>query len=139
MSLFNTYNEEEILLEPERKFRIENINPEPNDIVYIIWEIFDSPIVLDNLKIHSLMCSQNMLYNSDKLEKKFANKFLFQTNIQNNPIIYSHTEFLESTKIEFLNELNPLIKKLDYFIYEVFGLKLNYRGNKKKKCWNRCD
>jgi len=36
MSLFNTYNEEEIILEPERKFRIENIIPEPNDIVYII-------------------------------------------------------------------------------------------------------
>ena len=51
ISLFNTYNEEEILLEPERKFRIENVIPDySNDIINVICEILDSPIVRDDLR-----------------------------------------------------------------------------------------
>ena len=51
ISLFNTYKEEEILLEPESKFRIENVIPEYfNDILNVTCEILDSPILLDDLR-----------------------------------------------------------------------------------------
>ena len=49
ITLFNTYKEEEILLEPERKFFIENVLPDVNDIVCVTCEIKDSPIVLNDL------------------------------------------------------------------------------------------
>ena len=50
ISLFNSYNEAEILLEPERKFRVENVVYDANDIIVVTCEILDSPIVLDDLK-----------------------------------------------------------------------------------------
>ena len=49
ITLFNYYNEEEILLEPERKFYIENVIPDANDfIINVTCEIKDTPIVLNN-------------------------------------------------------------------------------------------
>ena len=53
ISLFNTYNEIEIILEPERKFRIESVIPDVNDLVVVTCEIIDSPIVLNDLKKNS--------------------------------------------------------------------------------------
>ena len=50
ITLFNSYPEEEILLEPERKFRIENVISDANDIIIATCEIIDSPIVLNDLK-----------------------------------------------------------------------------------------
>ena len=50
ITIFNIYNEKEILLEPERKFRIENVIPDPNGIINVTCEIIDSPIVLNDLK-----------------------------------------------------------------------------------------
>ena len=51
ISLFNSYNEEEILLEPERKFRIENVIPDySSGIINVTCEILDSPNVLSDLK-----------------------------------------------------------------------------------------
>ena len=50
ITIFNIYNEKEILLEPERKFRIENVIPDSNGIINVTCEIIDSPIVLNDLK-----------------------------------------------------------------------------------------
>ena len=49
ISLFNACGEEEILLEPERKFIVEESIPEINNIIHIRCEIKDTPIVLNNL------------------------------------------------------------------------------------------
>ena len=35
ISLFNYYNEKEILIEPERKFKIDEVMPPINDIIHI--------------------------------------------------------------------------------------------------------
>ena len=48
ISLFNVFNEEEILLEPERKYYIENHFPEVNDLIYVICQVKDTPLVLEN-------------------------------------------------------------------------------------------
>ena len=50
ITLFNKYNEEEILLEPEKKFRIENVIPDPNGIINVTCEILDSPNILNHLE-----------------------------------------------------------------------------------------
>ena len=53
ITLFNKYNEEEILLEPEKKFRIENVIPDPNGIINVTCEILDSPNILNHLENYS--------------------------------------------------------------------------------------
>lgn len=47
LTLFNYYDEEEVLLEPETKFIIEEINPPLNNIIYIRCKVEDSPLILD--------------------------------------------------------------------------------------------
>ena len=49
ITLFNFYNEEEILLEPERKIFIENVFPDVNDIISVTCEVKDTPIILAHL------------------------------------------------------------------------------------------
>lgn len=51
INIFSCYpKEEEILLEPERKYIIKEIYPELNDILIIRGEFKDTPIVLNDLK-----------------------------------------------------------------------------------------
>ncbi len=50
ISLFNVYNEKEILLEPERKFIIEQVFPPINELIHVRCNIKKSNLVL-NLKI----------------------------------------------------------------------------------------
>ena len=47
ITLFNYYNEEEIILEPETKFIVDNIIPSVNDIIHITCNVLRSPLILD--------------------------------------------------------------------------------------------
>ena len=49
ISLFNYYGENEILIEPERKFIVLEVIPPPNDIIYISCKILNTPLVLSNI------------------------------------------------------------------------------------------
>ena len=49
ITLFNKYNEEEILLEPERKYRIDGIGIDKNNNINVSCSLFNTPIVLKNL------------------------------------------------------------------------------------------
>ena len=51
ITLFNYYGEDEILLEPERKYIITDVLPPLNDIININCEIYNTPLVLDNNSI----------------------------------------------------------------------------------------
>ena len=46
ITLFNYFSENEILLEPERKFTVEQVLPPVNGIIYIRCDIQDTPLVL---------------------------------------------------------------------------------------------
>ena len=48
ITLFNYYYEEEILLEPERKFLVEQIIPPVNEIIHVRCKIENSGLVLTN-------------------------------------------------------------------------------------------
>ena len=47
ISLFNCYNENEILLEPERKFNVEQIIPPVNEIIHIRCSFIETPLVIE--------------------------------------------------------------------------------------------
>ncbi len=46
ITLFNYYNEKEILIEPERKYKIDEVIPPINDIIHIRCDIQDNPLIL---------------------------------------------------------------------------------------------
>jgi len=48
ITLFNYYGEEEILLEPERKYKVVNVLPPVNELIYVNCKILTTPLVLDN-------------------------------------------------------------------------------------------
>ena len=48
IELFSFYREKEIILEPERKYKIDIAMPEVNGIINVICSILTTPIVLDN-------------------------------------------------------------------------------------------
>ena len=58
ITLFNYYNEKEILLEPERKYKIDEIIPPVNDIIHIRCDIKDTSIILND-NIFKMKCSSN--------------------------------------------------------------------------------
>ena len=62
ISLFNYYNEKEILIEPERKFKIDEVMPPINDIIHIRCDIQDSPIILDEELINKTIQKNNDFY-----------------------------------------------------------------------------
>ena len=94
ISLFNTYNETEILLEPERKFRVENLISDTHDIIVVTCEIIDSPIVLIDLK--------EKIVNPGYIPISFLN--LTQVRYKKN--IYNIYKINIKIKIMFLKFLN---------------------------------
>lgn len=62
ITLFNLYGEEEILLEPERKFVIEQVYPPFNDIIHVRCNMIKSNMVLnfDNDNISEFILKQIM-------------------------------------------------------------------------------
>ena len=48
ITLFNYFHEEEILLEPERKFLVEQIFPPLNEIIHVRCKVENSPLILNN-------------------------------------------------------------------------------------------
>lgn len=49
ITLFNVFEENEVLLEPERKYYIENHFPEQNELIYVFCQIKDTRIVLEDI------------------------------------------------------------------------------------------
>ena len=49
ISLFNVFNEEEILIEPERKIIVEESIPPINEIISVRCKIKKTPLVLKNI------------------------------------------------------------------------------------------
>ena len=98
ISLFNYYGEEEILLEPERKYIIDKVIPNLNEITQIHCKLLKTNLVLDNNNIY------NNIYNKKEEEK-------IENNIINNNIIINNEIKKNICKIEME------IKKDDKYIY----------------------
>ena len=49
-NFINYFGEEEILLEPERKYEIIKVFPPLNDVIYVDCKILTTKLVLNNIK-----------------------------------------------------------------------------------------
>lgn len=75
ITLFNYYKENEILLEPERQYKILEIDPEINEIIKIRCEIIESPLVIEDIIKSNKMIQNkpinNMIHKRKIKDKKF--------------------------------------------------------------------
>ena len=112
ITVFNKYKEEEILLEPERKFRIENVIPDSNDIINVTCEIIDSPIVLDDLKKGNEMVS-NFKYSP----------YCSQIQAEKNPqMLMQKKKYLEDSE-KVLNILRSIISQIEVYSFRYENVK----------------
>ena len=102
--LFNVFDENEILLEPERKFLVEESIPPVNDIIYIKCKILNTPIVLENIflndnikaKINYLQIKNNNIYNSQKLPG--SNNKIIKTNLSEDSLLKKTDTFFDDNE-----------------------------------------
>ena len=85
ISLFNVYNEKEILLEPEREFEVEESIPPLNNVIYVRCKIKKTPLVLENI-INKAMNSNNIndFDDDEEFENLNINQILSPMNNKNN-------------------------------------------------------
>ena len=78
IELFNHYGEKEILLEPERKFVVDNIIPEINEIIYVTCILLDSPLILnfDKIFFEKIVINQKKII-PPKLRYYYSDDYLF--------------------------------------------------------------
>ena len=75
ITLFNFFDEDEILLEPERTFIIDNIIPSVNEVINITCRIIETPLVLSFIgglpTNNTIKIDKNILLNRDSFIAKF--------------------------------------------------------------------
>ena len=69
ITLFNYYNEKEILIEPERKYKIDEVIPPINEIIHIRCDIQDNPLIL-NENLVNIINKNNINREKDHVQKK---------------------------------------------------------------------
>ena len=120
ITLFNFYpKEKEVLLEPERKFIIDEIKPELNGIINIRCELLDSPIVLENLYIEKKNYICPLYYNN--FVKYEVNDGLFQEMNENYMDYKENYEKNYCKKKESFSdrpEYNSELEQLYTYLYE---------------------
>ena len=128
ITLFNYFNEEEILLEPERKYKIDNFY-QINNITHVSCKLLKSPLVLDNNNLIDTISNNNE--QNDKINDSNINQcivkiemeikindnykyilgvgFLCNITLKNMKVLITYNNIID---IEFLNTQ----KKLMFFI-----------------------
>ena len=132
ISLFNVFNEEEILIEPEREIIVDESIPPINEIIYVRCQIKKTPLVLENIykQINNNMLNfsnaNNInIINNDLLNNNIDNYIIAKINIKdedinkNIKILSSYEEFIRANPGK-LNE-NDIYKNED----EIKQCKIN--------------
>ena len=112
ITVFNYYDEEEILLEPEKKILIDNVIPDINDITIINCEIKNTPVLLkeldDPIKINCYIVSS---------------KYKKSIQVYPNDGLYILSEKLEINNSEALIIFNATIYSiLSTFTFKEIGI-----------------
>jgi hypothetical protein len=107
IKLFNVFNEDEILLEPERKIIIKESLPQVNDIIYVRCKILETPLVLE--KIFEL--EKNKI-NQCKINVSKGGNFNTINTIDD--FKYSNKYYNNETDIDNLNINNIINEKNGY-------------------------
>ena len=143
ITLFNFYNEDEILLEPERKFIIKQILPPVNGIIYITCKIEKSPQVLNNISkskqmqippiINHILPTQNLIpqfksifnlnnINNNNLSKTSRNCFVPKNIGLINTNKNINIKFFHSYQNNNLKDLNISPKNLSSNLFSLLKL-----------------
>ena len=141
ISLFNYYNEEEILLEPERKYIVEEIKPKINDLIFITCNIQKSPLVLSGKTLYNIneeikykyLCKIEMEIKIDNKEKFISGLgILCNLRFKNMKafITYNHV-----INFDFLNNE----KKLEYTNFNGEKREINMKINRFKYTYKDLD
>ena len=113
ISLFNVFNEKEILIEPERKFNVEETKPPVNKILQTTCRILETPLVLESIIVPI-------------------------TDINIDSKIIENENNYKNILIHWLQQPNPNIKK-----DKIKGIELLYRGTRDgfraKNFHDKCD
>ena len=131
ITLFNICGEEEILLEPERKFNIKESLPEYNGIIYVRCSIEDTPIVLGNLSQTNTYRSMdpNFLINlfepASPIEQEY--KYGIKTNMVNKNPVYYEKQYSKKQEIDNLYR--------NVYIY-VCNIQKIFEGNILRLLWH---
>ena len=129
ITLFNYYNEEEILLEPEINFIIDQVYPPLNEIIQIRCQIQYSPMVLDFENLNdSLVKNKNLKYEIiEKLGQNTYDSIFKIKNIHDKKIYIMKKIFLKNLKEKekemIEKEINLLIKNNSNYnikYYDIF-------------------
>ena len=117
IQLFNVFNEDEILLEPERKIQIKDVLPKINNIIHVTCKVLDTSIVLEQI------FEKEKLLNKCKIEYNlgYTKKSTLKQNESCKNIIFTNTNYnknepkLDNLNINQLisdkNKYNPINKK----------------------------
>ena len=93
ITLFNYFGENEILLEPERKFYVEEVMPPINGVIHIRWIYKDTPLVLPVLFNNNYIINDYKSMDPHKFQKTYLKaKALVdeqENNISKEKIIYT--------------------------------------------------
>ena len=86
IKLFNYYNENEILLEPERKFKVIDALPPVNNIIHVTCSFYKTPLILDNNNNNEIDYNINTDHTDNIIEEenkndKFLNKYVIKIEI----------------------------------------------------------
>ena len=130
ITLFNTYNETEILLEPERKFLVKETKPPVSNILYTRCKILETPLVLEKIiQIKYNIDIDSKILQYDKKYKKYLiqwlekpNNNINNENVKNIILLYrgSRDGFSAKTfhdKCNNKGETLTIIKSDDDFIF----------------------
>ena len=87
ITLFNYYGEKEILLEPERKFIIDNVLPPLNELINVTCKILKTPLILkDEIKESNYNNESEIHDNIDDIEiSKYIATIETEIKINDNP------------------------------------------------------
>jgi len=108
ISLFNSYKEKEILIEPERKFKIDEIIPPINDIIHIRCDIQDSPLILDDELINKTI--QKNIENKNKKNQEYDYRLKFAIVGDYGSNKYKILERLKGEQISIYDHTSKYIK-----------------------------
>ena len=128
IELFNYYNEKEILLEPERKLKVDSVLPPVNDIINITCTILKTPLILSNNEFdlnHYIDKEDDININLTSIGE-ILNKYIIKFEIEAN----------SDGKLDFREGIGILCnipaKKMKALITFNYFINLNFLNQSKK-------
>ena len=84
IELFNYFHEKEILLEPERKFKVIDALPPVNNIIHVTCTIFKTPLIINNNETESDIILDEKIEDDKSINDSKMNKYVIKLEMEAN-------------------------------------------------------